>query len=105
MPSKKNSKINFNEYWLTLQKDMKMDASEIKINLFRKLDTLRGQRLEEAYGLLLNFINSKSEIDDWQNLTSEQKDAIQLGVEQLNNGQGRDHKTVMSDIRKRYSNA
>ena len=81
-----------------------MDASEIKINLFRKLDTLRGQRLEEAYGLLLNFINSKSEIDDWQNLTSEQKDAIQFGVEQLNNGQGRDHKAVMSDIRKRYSN-
>ena len=81
-----------------------MDASEIKINLFRKLDTLRGRRLEEAYGLLLNFINSKSEIDDWQNLTSEQKDAIQFGVEQLNNGQGRDHKAVMSDIRKRYSN-
>lgn len=83
---------------------MKMDASEIKINLFRKLDTLRGRRLEEAYGLLLNFINSKSEIDDWQNLTSEQKDAIQLGIEQLNNGQGRDHKTVLTDIRKRYSN-
>ena len=40
-----------------------MDASEIKIDLFRKLDTLRGQRLEEAYGLLLNFINGKSEID------------------------------------------
>ena len=81
-----------------------MDASEIKINLFRKLDTLRGQRLEEAYGLLLNFINSESEIDDWQNLTSEQKDALQLGVDQLNNGQGRDHNIVMTDLRKRYSN-
>lgn len=81
-----------------------MDASEIKIDLFRKLDTLRGQRLEEAYGLLLNFINGKSEIDDWQNLTSEQKDAIQLGIEQLNTGQGRDHKSVMTDVRKRYSN-
>lgn len=81
-----------------------MNASDIKIDLFRKLDTLKGSRLEEAYGILLNFINSNNEINEWQNLTQEQKDAILLGIKQLDKGQGKDHKSVMSSVRKRYSN-
>jgi hypothetical protein len=81
-----------------------MNASDIKIDLFRKLDSLKGSRLEEAYGILLNFINSKNEIDEWQNLTQDQKDAIIFGVKQLDEGQGKDHKSVMSQMRKRYTN-
>ncbi|MFC0878786.1 hypothetical protein ACE01N_19480 [Saccharicrinis sp. FJH2] len=81
-----------------------MNAAEIKIDLFRKLDSLKGKRLEEAYGMLLNYINGKSEINDWQDLSEEQQNAIRLGVEQLNNGQGRKHKEVMSDLRKRFAN-
>lgn len=83
---------------------MKMDSSQIKIDLLRKLDSLRGRNLEEAYGMLLNFINGKSQIDDWQNLTEEQKDALNLGIEQLDKGQGRNHDSVMSSIRKRFPN-
>jgi hypothetical protein len=83
---------------------MKMDSSQIKIDLFRKLDSLRGRNLEEAYGMLLNFINGKTQIDDWQNLSSEQKDALNLGIEQLDKGQGRNHGSVMTDIRKRFLN-
>ena len=79
-----------------------MNAAEIKIDLFRKLDSLKGNRLEEAYGMLINYINGKSEIDDWQNLTPEQQAAIRLGIDQLNNGEGRNHNNVMSDIRNQY---
>ena len=82
-----------------------MNPAEIKIDLFRKLDSLKGDRLEEAYGMLLNYINGKNELDDWQNLTKEQQNAIRLGIEQLDKGEGREHKKVMSDIRKRYTNA
>ncbi len=81
-----------------------MNAAEIKIDLFRKLDSLKGNRLEEAYGILLNYINSKSEIDEWQNLTSEQQEAIQLGIDQLNKGEGRSHRDIMTDIRNQYAN-
>ncbi len=81
-----------------------MNAAEIKIDLFRKLDSLKGNRLEEAYGMLLNYINGKSELDDWQNLTSEQQEAIQIGLDQLNNGEGRSHSDVMTDIRNQYGN-
>ena len=82
-----------------------MNSAEIKIDLFRKLDSLKGNRLEEAYGMLLNYMNGKNELDDWQSLTQEQQNAIKLGVEQLDNGEGREHKKVISDIRKRYTNA
>ena len=82
-----------------------MNSAEIKIALFRKLDSLKGDQLEEAYGILLNYINGKNEPDDWQNLTQEQQNAIRIGVEQLDNGEGREHSKVMSDIRRRYTNA
>ncbi|WP_299061308.1 hypothetical protein [uncultured Polaribacter sp.] len=82
-----------------------MNSAEIKIDLFRKLDSLKGNRLEEAYGVLLNYMNGKKELDDWQNLTPEQQDAIRLGVKQLDKGEGREHKKVMFDIRKRFTNA
>lgn len=81
-----------------------MNAAELKIDLFRKLDSLKGNRLEEAYGLLLNFINSKEDVDEWQNLTLEQQAAIRLGIDQLDRGEGRKHNEVMSDFRKRYLN-
>jgi len=79
-----------------------MNAAEIKIDLFRKLDSLKENRLKEAYGLLLNYINSKSGIDEWQDLTQEQQAAIKLGIDQLNNGQGRSHNDVIMDIRNQY---
>ncbi len=81
-----------------------MNTAEIKIDLFRKLDSLKGNRLEEAYGVLLNFINSRNEIDEWQNLSMEQQNAIQLGIEQLDRGEGRKHKNVMSDFRNKFIN-
>lgn len=82
-----------------------MNSAEIKIDLFRKLDSLKENQLEEAYGMLLNYINGKKKLEDWQDLTQEQQDGIKLGIKQLDNGEGREHKKVMSDIRKRYKNA
>jgi hypothetical protein len=81
-----------------------MNAAEIKIDLFRKLDSLKGKRLEEAYGMLINFINSRDEIDEWQNLTAEQQSAIRLGIKQLDEGEGRRHNDILSDFRKRFVN-
>ncbi len=81
-----------------------MNPAEIKIDLFRKLDSLKGKRLEEAYGMLLNYINGKNEINEWQNLTLEQQSAIRHGVEQLEKGLGRSHNKVMNDFRQRFAN-
>ena len=81
-----------------------MNTAEMKIEIFKKLDSLKGNRLEEAYGILLNFINRNADLDDWGSLTSEQQDAIKFGVYQLDKEEGRSHNDVMSDIRKRFLN-
>lgn len=81
-----------------------MKAAEIKIDLFRKLDNLKGKRLQEAYGLLINFINSNKEVNDWDNLSEAQKKAIKLGIEQLDNGEGKPHVDVISNLRKKFAN-
>ncbi len=81
-----------------------MNTSEIKIDLFRKLDSLKGNSLQEAYGLLLNHINSNRTLDEWENLTPEQQDAIQIGINQLNNGEGRNHINVITDLRNQFVN-
>ncbi|NBG67294.1 hypothetical protein [Acidiluteibacter ferrifornacis] len=81
-----------------------MNSAEIKIDLFRKLDALKGKTLEEAYGILVNYINGESDVNEWQNLTDEQQAAILHGVEQLENGQGRSHNEVMIEMRNRFVN-
>ena len=82
-----------------------MNAAEIKLELFRKLDGLKGNALEEAYGMVINLINSKKEISDWDGLTKTQQEAIQEGINQLDQGQGRSHKQVMSSLKKKYLDA
>lgn len=79
-----------------------MNSAEIKIDLLRKLDGLKGKNLKEAYGILLNFINSGSNISEWENLSTEQKEAIQIGIQQLDNGEGKDHSQVMSNLRNKF---
>jgi predicted transcriptional regulator len=81
---------------------MIMNASDIKIDIFRKLDSLKGNKLKEAYGMLLNFINGKKDFDDWENFTEEQKEALKLGIKQLDEGEGRSHNDLMEDIRNQY---
>ncbi len=49
-----------------------MEAAELKLKLFRQIDSLEKGKLQELYGLFNNFINSKKEISDWQDLTEEQ---------------------------------
>ena len=80
-----------------------MNSADIKVDLFRKLDALKGKSLKEAYGLLLNYINSHQDPDDWNDLSDEQIDAIHLGISQLDNGEGNSHEDVMSRFRNKYS--
>tara|TARA_B100000809_G_C15000088_1_gene481252 strand:+ start:468 stop:716 length:249 start_codon:yes stop_codon:yes gene_type:complete len=81
-----------------------MNPAEIKIDLFRKLDSLKGPNLIEAYGLLLNHINGSKNLSDWDNLSSEQKNAIKIGLTQLDDKKGRSHTNVISDLRNRFIN-
>ena len=81
-----------------------MNTAEIKMDLFRKIDALKEKNLQEAYGLLLNLINKEKSIDEWDNLTKQQQEALILGVRQLDNGEGIAHNMVMQTARKNFLN-
>ncbi len=81
-----------------------MNPTEIKIDLFKKLEALKGNQLKEAYGILLNFINSKDDSEEWEKLNKEQKKAIEYGINELDSGKGISHNMVMENMKKKYSN-
>lgn len=82
-----------------------MTASDLKLKIFRQIDSLEGKRLEELYGILLNFINEKKEVSDWETMTDEQKQGIIDAIEEIESGKGISDDMVMNKIRKKYSHA
>jgi len=79
-----------------------MKASEIKVKLFQQIDALDNERLEELYGILLNFIRGKDSIDEWNKLTDIQKKGIEDGIYELESNQGISNDIVLEELRKKY---
>ena len=82
-----------------------MTASDLKLKIFRQIDSLDKSRLEELYGILLNYLNQQRDVDDWNALTKEQKQGILDAIDDIDSGKGAPHDKVMAKIRKKYSNA
>lgn len=82
-----------------------MTVSDLKLKLFRQIDSLEKNRLEELYGVLSNFFNEKREIDDWEELTKEQKQGIFDAIEESDSGKGIPHEKVMENMRKKFKHA
>ena len=80
-----------------------MTVSDLKLKIFRQIDSLEKNRLEEFYGLLLNYINGKKDISDWDKLTLAQKQGLMDAIDQLNSGKGIPHVDVIDKLRKKYN--
>ena len=80
-----------------------MSIAELKLKIFRQIDGLDKANLEEAYGVLLNYLNSKEDINEWANLTKDQQKGIIEGIEQIENNEGIAHKEVMQKYKKKYN--
>jgi hypothetical protein len=80
-----------------------MNIAELKLKFFRQIDGLDKDKLEEAYGVLLNYINSKDDLDEWNNLTAEQQKGIIDSIEQIENNQGISHNEVMKKYKNKYN--
>lgn len=81
-----------------------MNASDLKLEIFRQIDSLDKDRLEEIYGVLVNFLQSKNDLEDWEKLTKEQQQGITNAIEEIDNDKGIAHQSVMDHIRKKYTN-
>jgi hypothetical protein len=82
-----------------------MTVSDLKLKLFRQIDSLEKDRLEELYGVLINYINGKKDLSDWSKLSDVQKQGIFDAIEEIESGKGIPNEVVMSKIHKKYSNA
>jgi hypothetical protein len=80
-----------------------MTVSDLKLKIFRQIDSLEKNRLEEFYGLLLNYINGKKDISDWEKLTESQKQGLLDAIDELNAGKGSLHKDIIDKFRKKYN--
>lgn len=79
-----------------------MTVANIKLKIFRQVETLDKSRLEEVYGLLTNYLRGHKDVDDWDQLSEEQKNGIFDAMEDLDKGKGIPHNKVMSNCRKKY---
>jgi len=82
-----------------------MTVSDLKLKIFRQIDSLEKGRLEEIYGLLLNYLNSKKDITDWEKLSETQKKGLFDAIDEIESGKGKSNKVVLDRVRKKYSNA
>ena len=80
-----------------------MTVADLKLKIFRQVDALQKNRLEEVYGLLINYIRGQRDIDDWDKLTEEQKQGILDAIKEIDKGEGIPHKKLMASIRKKYA--
>jgi hypothetical protein len=82
-----------------------MTTADLKLQIFRQVDSLEKNRLEELYGVMNNFFNEKKDIGDWENLTDEQKQGILDAIEEIDFGKGIPHDMVIAKMRRKYTNA
>jgi len=80
-----------------------MTVAELKLKIFRQVDSLEKNRLEELYGVMLNYINGQKDLDDWTKLTTEQQQSIIDAIEEIDSVNGIPHETVMTNIRRKFS--
>ena len=80
-----------------------MTVADLKLKIFRLVDSLQKNRLEEVYGLLINYIRGHKDIDDWDKLSEEQKQGILDAIEEIDKGKGIPHEKLMASIRKKYA--
>jgi hypothetical protein len=82
-----------------------MTVADLKLKIFRQVDALEKSRLEELYGILVNFLNKEKEIEDWVILTDEQKQGLIDSIEEIDSGKGIPHKKVIASFQEKFKNA
>jgi len=82
-----------------------MTVSELKLRLFRQIDTLDKSKLEEVYGVLTNYINGQKDISEWDKMSDNQRHGILNAIEEVETGNGIPNQVVLNKFRKKYSHA
>lgn len=80
-----------------------MNTSELKLKLFRQIDTLEKSKLEKVYGLFLNLLNSDDDSEQWNTLSESRKQGLLNALEEMNHSEGAEHQSVMEKYKTKYA--
>lgn len=80
-----------------------MNTAELKLKLFREIDTLEKSKLEQVYGILLNFMNKNNDEDDWNSLSKAQKKGLLDALNEMSTSDGIDNDVVLKKYSDKYA--
>ena len=80
-----------------------MNTAELKLKLFREIDTLDKSKLEQVYGVLLNFMNKNNNEEDWNSLSNAQKNGLLDAVNEMSNSDGIDNDVLLKKYTDKYA--
>ena len=82
-----------------------MNASDLKLKIIREIDSLDKSKLEDFYGVLVNFVNGQKDLSEWEELTNDQRQGILEAVSQVESGEIISHDKIVAKYGNKYSNA
>lgn len=75
-----------------------MTPSELKLDLFRKLDSLDNVKVRKLYGTLLNLFSENETYEEWESLSNQDQQKILDSEKQYFQSKYKKHSEVMSKI-------
>ena len=79
-----------------------MKTTELKQKLIRKFDNLEESQMEELYGLVVNWLRGKKEVEEWALLSETKKQGIIDAIGEIDTGCGQARADVVNEMRKKY---
>ena len=79
-----------------------MTNAAIRSDLLHKIEGLNAQQLKQFYGLIQNYLNGIESTEEWHSLTNLQKEKIETGIRQANEGMTRPVAKVTERLRRKH---
>jgi hypothetical protein len=79
-----------------------MGTAELKLDLHAKIDHADNLQLKELYGLVTNYLNSNTDIEDWDTLSAQQQKALLKGETEAEAGLGNSLNKINERLRNKY---
>ena len=86
-------------------KRKKMNTSDLKLKIIRKIDSHDKSKLEDFYDVLVNFVNGQKDLSEWKELTNDQTQGILDAVSQVESGKIIAHDKIVAKYSNKYSSA
>lgn len=73
-----------------------MTPAELKLDLFKKLDSFDETKIKDIYGSILNIFNENETYEEWDLISEKEQTRTIKSEEQFHKGQYKQHKEIIS---------